>query len=97
MYTALYKPGSDVIDGYKAKCLIVADKDIEAHLAEGWVKTLSETVAPVVPVEDVTLTDDGDMQPTRDEMEVKAKELGLKFDGRTSDKKLLSMIDEALK
>lgn len=94
MYTALYKPGSDVIDGYKAKCLIVADKDIEAHLAEGWVKTLAETVAPV---EDVPFIDEGDMQPTRDEMEIKAKELGLKFDGRTSDKKLLSMIDEALK
>ena len=33
---------------------------------------------------------------TREEMETKAKELGLKFDGRTGDKKLMSMIEEAL-
>ena len=34
---------------------------------------------------------------TREEMEAKAKELGLKFDGRTGDKKLTAMIEEALK
>ena len=34
--------------------------------------------------------------PTRDEMEAKARELGLKFDGRTSDRKLMAMISDAL-
>lgn len=34
--------------------------------------------------------------PTREEMEVKAKELGVKFDGRTSDEKLLERINEKL-
>ena len=34
--------------------------------------------------------------PTRAEMETKATELGLKFDGRTSDRKLLAMIETAL-
>lgn len=34
--------------------------------------------------------------PTRAEMETKAKQLGVKFDGRTSDKKLLMLIEKAL-
>jgi len=35
--------------------------------------------------------------PSRAEMEEKADELGIKFDGRTSDKKLLERIEDALK
>lgn len=34
--------------------------------------------------------------PTRAEMEAKATELGIKFDGRSSDKTLLAKIEEAL-
>jgi hypothetical protein len=34
--------------------------------------------------------------PTREELETKARELGLKFDGRTGDKKLAAMIAVAL-
>lgn len=34
--------------------------------------------------------------PTRTEMETKARELGIKFDGRTGDKKLLQLIDAAM-
>jgi hypothetical protein len=42
------------------------------------------------------LTDDND-PATRDELEAKAQELGIKFDGRTSDKKLNSLIEAKLK
>jgi hypothetical protein len=35
--------------------------------------------------------------PTRSELEAKATELNLKFDGRTPDKKLFKMIEESLK
>lgn len=35
--------------------------------------------------------------PSRVEMEQKATELGVKFDGRTTDKKLLERIEQALK
>lgn len=38
-----------------------------------------------------------DEQPTRDELVQKATDLGLKFDGRTGDKKLLAMIEQAIK
>jgi len=34
--------------------------------------------------------------PTREEMAIKARELGIKFDGRTSDKKLSLLIATAL-
>jgi ribosomal protein L32E len=39
---------------------------------------------------------ESDAPPTRDEMAIKARELGIKFDGRTSDKKLSSLIETAL-
>lgn len=35
--------------------------------------------------------------PTRAEIEMKARELGIHVHGNTSDKKLLNLIDEALK
>jgi len=37
-----------------------------------------------------------DSAPTREEMTIKARELGIKFDGRTSDKKLSLLIATAL-
>lgn len=46
--------------------------------------------APVVKPDD-------DAPPTRVEMEAKATELGIKFDGRTSDARLLAKISEALR
>ena len=46
-----------------------------------------EPVAPVV---------DDDAAPTREELEAKATELGIPFNGRTSNKKLTSLIETAL-
>ena len=40
---------------------------------------------------------EGNQQPTREELEAKATELGLKFDGRTTDRKLSEAILEKLK
>lgn len=59
----------------------------DAALADGWRATLGEIV-------DGKPADDA--PPTREELEAKATELGLKFDGRTNDKKLSAMIAEAL-
>ena len=78
--------------------------DIEAFdslVSAGWFATVPDAIAgktaPAVatpepdlgPVDEVTA-------PTRAEMEQKATELGLKFDGRTSEAKLMRLIDEAL-
>lgn len=94
MFTALYKPGQDLIDGHRATCQVFADKDLPSALADGWVKTLAETVktAKVEPVEP-----EDNSPPSREELELKATDLGIKFDGRTSDKKLLALIEDALK
>lgn len=51
--------------------------------------------AAKVVIEPVVAEND-DAMPTREELEIKATELGLKFDGRTSDKKLTKLIAEAL-
>ncbi len=60
---------------------------------------LADSVAVVVdePVEESTAVPSDDAAPTRIEMVAKATELGLKFSKRTSDEKLLAMINEALK
>ena len=45
--------------------------------------------APIIEVQD-------DAPPTRAELEAKATELGIKFDGRTKDKKLGQLIQDKL-
>ena len=47
------------------------------------------------PIQSDPINDDA--PPTRAELESKATELGIKFDGRTRDKKLANLIDEKLK
>ncbi len=60
--------------------------------ADGWFETIA---AAQDAQAGVTATESG--APTRAEMEQKAIELGVKFDGRTTDKKLLERIEQALK
>jgi hypothetical protein len=50
---------------------------------------LAKEVVEVVEVED-------NSAPTRAELETMATELGIKFDGRTTDKRLSDKIDQAL-
>jgi hypothetical protein len=47
-------------------------------------------------VEAVDTAPDDDAPPTRAELEAKATELGIKFDGRTKDKKLGQLIQDKL-
>jgi len=68
-------------------------KALEAAIGEGWHVSL---VAAVVPVAVADVPEDDDAPPSRDELEVQAVKLGLKFDGRTSDAKLARMINEAM-
>ena len=54
----------------------------------------AEAAAEVVEVVDTAPEDDA--APTREELEAKAKELGIRFDGRTGDKKLGQLIQDRL-
>jgi hypothetical protein len=47
-------------------------------------------------VEAVDIAPDDDAPPTREELEAKATELGIRFDGRTRDKKLGQLIQDRL-
>jgi len=76
------------------------DEQMKARIADGWHQSLAKAVDaflnPAVSVDIVTETND-DSPVTREELEHKARELGIKFDGRTTDKKLFDKIEEALR
>lgn len=84
----LYKLGNHIeIEGSKFEYAIVDEKEVDEKLKEGWYLTTTEA-------KKVDSNNDGDV--TREEIEHKAKELGIKFDGRMSDKNLLAKIEEKL-
>lgn len=74
----------------------------DALLAKGWFPSYDEAVAGKVASKaikaeaSVEEAIDDESAPTRDELEAKAKELGISFNARTSDKKLSERIAEAL-
>jgi len=69
-------------------------EELQAKLKEGWFCSFLEAIEPQ-DKEEVTKEDDI-APPTRQELEEKATELGIKFDGRFSDKKIAQLIDETL-
>ena len=64
------------------------------------VEAVEEDPAPVEadpePADEPADEPDYNIEPTREELEMKATELGLQFDGRTSDKKLRQRIEDYL-
>ena len=99
--TFVYKPGSGP-GLYKRKRYQYRAVEDEAErqlmLKEGWLATRDEAcgfAAPkVVEVKEVVEVVEDDAPPTRAELEQMAKDLDIKFDGRTSDKKLIALIGE---
>lgn len=83
--------------GYSWTCVTNSD-ELTKKLSEGWFASLDEAVARLdspakAPLESVEVDD---APPTRAELEIKATELKIKFDGRFSDRKLAQLISEAL-
>lgn len=102
----LYKwPGPYEIHGGKYDYTIVHGSSEEGdRKADGWRDTTTEAYDHAhrfYPMggdsanDSIKIADDA--PPSRQEMETQAKSLGLKFDGRTPDRKLLSMIEAAMK
>ena len=88
----LYKPGTEYqLQEGRFDTLIVHDEtEKDAAFARGWrLTTLDALNKAPVP--------DDDAPATRDELETKAGELGIAFDGRTSDAKLAEKIAARLK
>jgi hypothetical protein len=90
--TIVYKcPGNHQRAGGTYDLLPVVDSaELSVALSGGWFLTLPEAIEgkAVEPADDAP--------PTRTELEAKASELGLKFDGRTTDRRLAELIDGAL-
>lgn len=105
--TMVYRaPGPHQIHGFDVDYQVVDAIDVPDMLADGWFSTPTEAgeahagelaeqakVIPPAPAPDPA----DDEPPTRAELEAKAKELGIKFDGRTSDKTLADRILAKLK
>ena len=101
--TMLYKsPGPHEIHGGKFDYTIFDEDEVEQAIADGWSLTTTEAKEVAAKKAEfmsaVTAGQPADSAPpTRAELEAKAVELGLKFDGRYSDKTLGEMIEAKLK
>lgn len=94
----LYKaPGPHFVDGSMVDYIIVPLDLVDKTIALGWFATIPEALASAAGHAEPDDVPADDAPVTRAELEAKATELGLKFDGRTSDAKLLAKIDEAMK
>ena len=79
---------------------VADDAELSEALAAGWFATLPEAAEtflapPATSVEEKVIPSD-DAPPTREELEAKATELGIKVDKRWSDKTLGEKIAAAL-
>jgi hypothetical protein len=95
-------------DGAYDVLQVASDTEQADRIADGWfeapadakaafVERLAATEAAAKAGAEAAALAASNQGPTREELEAKATELGLKFDGRTSDKKLSEAILEKLK
>ncbi len=94
----IYHPnGPYEIHGAMLDYMIVENAgELATALANGWFLTPEEAINPPAPVEPEPVIPPDDAPPSRAELEIKARELGIAFDGRTSDKTLATKIAAAL-
>lgn len=80
--------------------LVNSDDEFASALKNGWHNDVISALTPKNQLaridDDVSAVLADDVPPTRAELELKAVELGIKFDGRTTDRKLSVLISEAL-
>jgi len=100
--TMLYKaPGPHEIHGGHFDYIIVdADEEgaVDAAKESGWFETTPEAkeAYDATKAAEVKLPPNDLLPPTRTELEQKANELGIKFNDKTSDKKLSDLITATL-
>lgn len=93
--------GTEEIHGGRFATRIVGDQaELDAAIAEGWHLTTDaakDAAKPVLEHERGEEAPEDNAPPTRAELEAKARELKITFDGRTTDAKLAAKIAAALK
>jgi len=79
---------------------VTDEADLAAALSAGWFATLPEAaeafLAPAPPPTEPAPAPADDVPPTREELEAHCESLGLKIDGRWSDKRLMIELAKAL-
>lgn len=97
----VYKAGGphEFNDGRFDYIVVDDEEALSGALVDGWCMTTADALKSKQPVgesppEPIDTLDDA--PPTRAELEAKARELHIKFDGRTSDEKLGEKITAAL-
>jgi hypothetical protein len=79
---------------------VKTQEEFDRRIADGWHPSQAASFASLKQPHHPEVTSSPapilDAQPTRAELEQKAVALGLKFDGRTTDKKLFERIEQAL-
>ena len=81
-------------EGWHATLPAAADAFLNPQ--EPVVEVVASPAVEPVPVEPAPIIPADDEPPTRAELEQKARELGIRFDGRTTDRRLLKLITEKL-
>ena len=69
------------------------EEALEAALADGWHESLTAAMAPPVTAPEAAPVPADESPVMRAELEQKAEELGIKVDGRWSDKRLIAEIE----
>jgi hypothetical protein len=98
-------PGPEFVHGLSVGLELattVDEEDLSAAKSAGWYESTTEAVAAYEAEREALVkaaanANSMEAAPSRAELEVKAKELGIKFDEFTTDGELLSAIDEKLK
>lgn len=85
--------------GFYSQLLVSNQEGYDKAIGEGWFASIDAAVAgePAKVLVSIDPVPEDDAPPTRAELESKAEELGLKFDGRIGDKKLLKLIEDAIR
>jgi hypothetical protein len=92
-----HMPGSEPIHGGHFATRIVKDEaERDAAIEEGWHETTPAAKEAHEAQQRGDVKVDDSKPPTRAELEQKATDLGIKFDGRTSAKKLTDLIAATL-
>lgn len=93
--TMLYKyPGQHEIHGGRFDYTIVADKDIDKAMAEGWHLTTPDAKAAHEAAQAAKANPEN-APPTKEELLERAKQLGIKFDPRWGVERLQEAIAAA--
>lgn len=100
MSVMLYKSGGKhKIHGGMFDYIVVDEAGVEEKIEEGWALTTSQALEHAEYIKEGKARDDVEDHhpPTREELELKAKELNISFRKNTKNETLLSKINEKLK